>query len=73
MCRFFAVLFFKKKKNNNKTTENKSKQTEKQKQKKNPETNNHFLNQNKICILFDLRFNTIPPDARRTISLLAIL
>lgn len=71
MCHFFAVLFFKKK-NNNKTTENKSKQTEKQKQK-NPETNNHFLNQNKICILFDLRFNTIPPDARRTISLLAIL
>lgn len=72
MCHFFAVLFFKKKKT---TTKQQKTEANKQKikNKKNPETNNHFLNQNKICILFDLRFNTIPPDARRTISLLAIL
>lgn len=72
MCHFFAVLFFKKKTTTTKQQKTKANK-QKNKNKKKPETNNHFLNQNKICILFDLRFNTIPPDARRTISLLAIL
>lgn len=72
MCHFFAVLFFKKKTTTTKQQKTKANK-QKNKNKKNPETNNHFLNQNKICILFDLRFNTIPPDARKTISLLAIL
>lgn len=72
MCHFFCSFVFQKKKQQQ--NNRKQKQTNrKTKTKKNPETNNHFLNQNKICILFDLRFNTIPPDARRTISLLAIL